>query len=232
MGMLPVPDPTKHHVFSDDFNAFTIAASGVTGWIKTEVNTGSAPVVTDAAGGIIAYTLANADNDNQHHQWGTGSTVHEIFKIIPGKKAWLRVKFKVEDADQDLPHIGLQVTGGDPWGTEPTDQFVFRSLRAAPTAIQFACGKTASTEVTVSLGTTEDDTFMILTAYYDGKDTVHAWRESTDGTITHSGSVSVTSSTRGDLLPDTEMTVAHGMEAMDAGTDVFSIDYILAIVER
>ena len=228
-GMLPVIDPTKHFVFFDDFIAFTTAAAGVTGWHKDEVNAGVDPVVTDAHGGVIAFTLDTADGDNQHYVWGTNTTVHEIFKLEAGKKAWLRVKFKVEDADQNIPMIGLHATQDDPWNTEPTDQFLFRTARATPTALEFACGKTNSTEVTVALGTVEDDTWMIVTAYYDGKDTVHAWRESSDGTIVNAGSVSVSAGT---LLPDTEMAVSFGMEAMDTGTDVMSIDYILAVAER
>lgn len=229
MGQLPVIDPTKHFVFFDDFTAFVTAAAGVTGWHKDEVNAGTDPVVSDAHGGVITFTLDNADNDNQHYVWGTNTTVHEIFKLEAGKKAWLRCKFKVEDADQDIPLIGLHITQDDPWGTEPADQFLFRSLRATPTALEFVAGKTNSTEVSISLGTIADDTWMICTAYYDGADTIHAWRESSDGEITHSGSASVTNGT---LLPDTEMGVAFGMEAIDTGTDVMSIDYILAVAER
>lgn len=232
MGMLPVIDPTKHVVFFDDFTSFVTAAAGVTGWHKDEVNAGTDPVVQDAHGGVILFTLDNANNDNQHYAWGTDTTVHEIFKLQPGKKAWLRTRFKVEDADQDLPMVGLQVSQDDPWGTEPTDQFLFRVNRSAAAALQLACGKTNSTEVTISLGNLEDDTWVICTAYYDGKNTVHAWRESSDGVVTHAGSVSVTSSTAGDLMPDTEMGVAFGMEAMDTGTDNMSLDYILVVTER
>jgi hypothetical protein len=232
MGMLPVLDPTKHFIWHDDFTAFVTAAAGVTGWHKDEVNAGSDPAVQDAFGGVITFTLDNADNDNQHYAWGTNTTVHEIVKLTPGKKAWLRTKFKVEDASADLPMIGCHVTQDDPWGTEPSDQFLFRTLRADPDGLHFACGKTNSTEVTVAMGDLEDDTWVICTAYYDGEDTVHVWRESDAGVVTFAGSVSVTSSTRGDLLPDTEMCVAFGMEATDTGTDNMSVDFITIVVER
>jgi hypothetical protein len=232
MGMLPVLDPTKYFIFFDDFTSYVTAAAGVTGWHKDEVNAGTDPVVQDAHGGVILFTLDNADNDNQHYAWGTNTTVHEMWRLQPGKKAWLRARFKVEDADVDLPLIGLHVTQDDPWGTEPTDQFQFRVLRTGPAALQFACGKTASTEVTIALGNLEDDTWVIVSAYYDGKDTVSAWRESADGTRTHAGTASVTSAAVGDLMPDTEMAIAFGMEAMDTGTDNMSVDYILVVSER
>jgi hypothetical protein len=229
MGAFPVLDPTKTFLFFDDFTSFVTAAAGVTGWIKTEVNAGTDPVVQDLNGGVILFTLDNADNDNQHYAWGTNTTVHEIFSLTAGKKAWLRTRFKVEDADQDLPTIGLQTTQGDPWGTEPTDQFRFRVNRTAAAALELAVGATASTEVLVALGNLADDTWVTCTAYYDGRDTVHAWRESDAGVITNSGSVSVSNGT---LLPNTEMTVAFGMEAMDTGTDNMHLDFILAAVER
>jgi hypothetical protein len=228
MGLFPVLDPTKFFVWFDDFYSFTTSAAGVTGWHKDEVNAGTDPVVQDENGGVILFTLDNADNDNQHYAWGTNTTVHEVIKLAAGKRAWLRTRFKVEDADKDLPMIGLHITQDDPWGTEPSDQFLFRTLRADPDALQFAVGKTDSTEVTVSLGDLADDTYVILTAYYDGKSTVYVTRES-DTAITHTGSANVVNGT---LLPDTEMCVAFGMEATDTGTDNMSVDYILAVVER
>ena len=229
LGNLPVLDPTKHFVWFDDFTSFTTAAAGVTGWVKTEVNAGTDPVVQDLNGGVILFTLDNADNDNQHYAWGTNTTVHEIFSLTAGKKAWLRTRFKVEDADQDLPTIGLQSTQGDPWGTEPTDQFRFRVNRTAAAALEFAAGASSSTEVLVALGNLADDTWVTCTAYYDGKDTVTAWRETDAGVVSNVGSVSVSSGT---LLPDTEMTVAFGMEAMDTGTDNMNLDFILVAIER
>ena len=229
MGMLPFLDPTKYFVFFDDFYSYVTAAAGITGWHKDEVNAGTDPIVQDANGGVILFTLDNADNDNQHYQWGTDTTVHEIFKLTAGKKAWLRTRFKVEDADQDLPMVGLHIAADDPWGTEPSDQFLFRVNRAAAAALEFAAGKTNSTEVTAALGNLADDTWVTCTAYYDGKDSLVVTRESDAGVITNQVTVSVTNGT---LLPDTEMTVAFGMEAMDTGTDNMSIDFILAAVER
>lgn len=235
LASLPILDPTKHVVFHDDFTSATIAASGVTGWHLDETDVGGNSVdlaATDAHGGVAAFTNGGNAGSATNYQWATNTTVHEIFKLQSGRKAWMRVRFKTEDADQDAMHAGLHVATDDATATEPTDQFMFRTSTADADALVFAAGKTASTEVTISLGNLADDTWVICTAYYDGADTVYAWRESADGTVTHSGSVSVTSSTSGDLLPDTEMTVGFGMETLDTGADVFSIDYITVVVER
>jgi hypothetical protein len=233
MAQLPVPDPTKHQIWHDDFHAFTTAAAGVTGWIKTEVNTGALdPTVQDLAGGVIKFTIDNADEDNAHFAWGTNTTVHEPFAIVAGKKAWLRVKFKTEDADKDLVAIGLQNTAGDPFTTEPTEQFYFRTLRADPDALTFACGKANTTEQTIALGDLADDTYVVCTAYYDGKDTVYATRETAAGVITHTGSIDVSDAAQGDLLPDAELGVAFGMEATDTGADDMHVDFITVVIER
>lgn len=233
MGNLPFADPTRFQVFWDDFHTFTVSGSGLYGWHKDEVNTGALdPTVQDAAGGVIKFTIDNADGDNANFQWALDTTVLEPFKLIAGKRAWLRVKFKTEDADTDIPHVGLHIAADDVAGTEPSDQFLFRTLRADPDALQFACGKTNSTEVTIALGNLADDTWVICTAYYDGKNTITAWRETEAGVITNQGQASVTASAAGDLLPDTEMTVAFGMEGTDTGADDMSLDFIFVAIER
>lgn len=232
MASLPVLDPTKYQIFFDDFHSATIAASGETGWHGDATGTAVALAVTDAEGGVARTETGSSANDSSNYQWGTNTVVHEPFKIQAGKQAWMRCRFKTEDADKDAMHVGLHIAADDVAATEPSDMFHFRTLLADPDGLQFAVGKTASTEVTVSLGDLADDTFVICTAYYDGKDTVYVWRESSDGTVTNSGSATVTSSTAGDLLPDTEMTIGFGIECTDTGADLLSLDYILVVVER
>lgn len=232
LASLPVLDPTKHVVFFDDFTSATIAASGVSGWHADVTGTPTALTVTDGHGGLAFFETGSTANDATNYQWGTNTVVQEIFKLEAGKKAWLRVRFKVEDVAQDFMHIGLHVATDDATATEPTDMFMFRTLTGDKDGLQFAVGKTASTEVTASLGDLVSDTFVICTAYYDGRDTVYVSRESADGTITHTGSCTVTSSAAGDLLPDTEMTVGMGIECADTGADAFTVDYIFAAVER
>lgn len=234
MASLPFFDPTQYEVFFRDFYEFPTAAASVYGWHKDEVNTGALdPTVQDLAGGVIKFTIDNADNDNAHFQWALNTTVISPFILAPGKRAWLRVKFKTEDADTDIPIIGLHTAQDDPWNTEPADQFLFRTLRADPDALEFAVGTSNSTEVTVSLGNLADDTWAVCGAFYDGVDSVFAWREDpATGLVTNSGTATVTSSVTGDLLPNGAMTVAFGMEATDTGADDCSIDYIFAACER
>lgn len=231
---LPVIDRSKGVEFFDDFTGFTVAASNITGWHRDGQGTG-ATAVSDAHGGLVTLTTDTTAGagSNEHYQWGNNTDVIEMFKFEAGKKAFLTTRFKVSTALQCMPQVGLHVAADDPWNTEPADQFLFRTLTADKDALQFAVGKTNATEVTVSLGDLADDTFVICSAYYDGKDTVHVWRESSDGVVANSGSADVTDTTTGDLLPDTEMTVAFGMETADTtAADVFTIDYLYVWSER
>jgi len=218
--------------FREDFNGFVTAAAGLSGWHLDEVNQGTYPVIADAHGGVFNGTPDNAGGDNFHYAWALNTTVSEVWKPAVGKRFWMASRFKIEDADQNLILIGAHITQDDPWGTEPSDQAVFRTLAADPDALQFAIGKTNSTEATIALGDLADDTWVTVLAFYDGADTVWAYRYNDDGELTHSGKVSVTSSVQGDLLPDTEMAPSFGVEAVDNGTDLFSCDFIYIAQER
>lgn len=230
---LPTLDPTRTFVFFDDFDRFNAAASGITGWHADTVGSPTVAVL-DAFGGHLQVTNAvdTTAATNAHYQWGDNTDVIEQFTLAAGKKAWLKARFKVTDADQNLPMIGLHVAQDDPWGTEPADQFLFRTQSADADALEFAVGKTNSTEVEVALGNLADDTFVEVTAFYDGKDTVFVTRADENGVVTNTGKADVTSSTTGDLLPDTEMTVAFGHETIDGVADNLTIDYILVARER
>ena len=66
--------PGRHalYEFFDDFNAFTVAASGVTGWIKQETGTGTAAAVQDEAFGVIKFvtgTTAGSDSTRPVGRW-------------------------------------------------------------------------------------------------------------------------------------------------------------------
>lgn len=217
--------------FFDDFDSFTVAASGVTGWIKAENGTGTAAAVQDEAFGVIKFVTGSTAGNDIQYRWGTNSTVHNTVKPAVGKRIWLAARFKTEDADQDTFYIGAQVSTADAFAGEPTDQFRFRSGATAD-AIQFACGATASTEVTIALGSMADDTYVRLVAFYDGADTVYAARFNDSGEYVTGGFATVTSSVRGDLLPDTTMTPAFGGQTEDTGADDFTFDYLYIACER
>lgn len=218
--------------FFDDFNEFRLSASGHAGWHQDADGSPTAAAIQDANGGVMLVKPGSTATNNVHYAWANNTTVSEIWKPVAGKRFWMAARFKIEDADQNIIMLGAHITQDDPWATEPSDQAMFRTLAADPEALQFAIGKTNSTEVTIALGDLADDTFIHVRAFYDGVDTVHAERYDDSFNLTHSGSVSVTSSAAGDLLPDTEMSPIFGVEAVDTGADDFSVDYLYIAQER
>lgn len=232
-GNFPRPDPTEVWSFFDDFNGFIVAAAGVTGWHLDETNTGTGPTMLDEFGGVVQFEADTAQGDGFHYQLGNNTTVYEPVKLVAGKRAWFSTCFSIEDVDQNLFFIGCHIAADDPLGTEPSDQFGVRSKPSGLGTMQFCAGKTNSTEVTADIGTMADSTRYALYAYYDGKSTifVQVYVQST-GVLFGSGELTVTSSAAGDLLPDTEMTIAFAMEANDTGTDKFQIDWLGVWRER
>jgi hypothetical protein len=204
------------------------AASGVLPTIELQV--------LDEFGGVVQVEPDTAGGDAFHYQLANNTTVFEPVKLIAGRRAWFSTCFSLEDADESLFFIGCHIAADDPLGTEPSDQFGVRSKPAALGTMQFCAGKTNATEVTADLGTMVDATRYAVYAYYDGKDTVHVEVYSIASdvyTLFGRGELDVTSaSTSGDLLPDTEMTVAFAVEANDGGTDKFQLDWIHVARER
>lgn len=225
--------PGRHalYEFMDDFDSFTLGAANVSGWTKTETGSGTGAVVQDERYGVIKFVTGTTASDEISYQWCVNTTPLSIFQLSAGKQAWVAARFKTEDADQDSFYIGANIADTSPFASEPTDQFRFRS-GATPDALQFAVGKTASTEVTIGLGNLADGTYVRVLAWYDGADTVWAYRFDDSGNLTNSGSVSVTTSAQGDLLPDTFMCPAFGGDTADTGGDDFFFDFLYLAQER
>lgn len=220
--------PGRHALFEfyDDFTSFTVGAAALSGWIKTEVGSGTGAAVQDEAFGVIKFTPGTTGSDEISYQWGTNTTPHEVFLPVAGKQMWLASRFKFEDVDQNNFYVGCNISDTSPFASEPTDQFRFRSGATAD-ALQFACGPSATTEATIALGSLADNTYVRVLAWYDGNDTCWAFRYDDSGNLTNSGSVSVTG-----LLPDTEMAVAFGGDMVDTGGDDFFFDYVYVAQER
>jgi hypothetical protein len=234
-GNFPRPDPTEVWQFFDDFNGFVVSAAGITGWHLDETNTGTGPTMLDEFGGVVQFEADTAQGDGYHYQLANNTTVFEPVKLIAGRKAWFSTCFSIEDADQSLFFIGCHIAADDPLGTEPSDQFGVRSKPSTLGTMQFCAGKTNATEAVADLLVMANDTRYAVYAYYDGKDkiAVQVYSIASDVyTFAGAGTVTVTSSTSGDLLPDTEMTIAFAVEANDTGTDKFQLDWIHLARER
>jgi len=208
-GML---DPTKWHVFWDDFDTTPIAAQ----WTLTATSAGagtSAITVPDADDGLARITTAGNDNDGIFAEW-----ISETFLLEDNKKTFLKTRFQVGDATQSDLIIGLHSTDTTP--LDATMRFAFISEDASASVFFNNDDNTTDTD-SASLATLADDTFITLAAYWDGISTIYTYAN--DVLIDRMESVDV---------PGAEMAVGFGYLNGAAGAETTDIDYIFVAKER
>lgn len=209
------PDPTKWHVFFDDFDTYTVADWTIT---TTEAGAGSATeALTDVDGGALLITNDAADNDADFFQ-----KVGESFLMEAGKKAFFKARFKVSDATQSDFVMGLQITDTTP--LDATDGIYFMK-DDGDALLDVYCRKNATTGSTSATGihTVVSDTFLTVGWYYDGKSSLQYFVNDA-----HLGTLDASST----YLPDTELTVSFGIVNGEAVAKTMTLDYILAAKSR
>lgn len=215
LGDLCCPDPTKAHVYFNDFDTYVVGDWTIT---TTEAGAGSATeALTDADGGVLLITNDAADNDADFFQ-----KVGESFLMAAGKQAWFKARFKVSDATQSDFVIGLQITDTTP--LDATDGIYFMK-DDGDALLDVYCRKDATTGSTSATGihTVVSDTYLSVAWYYDGKSSVKYYVNDV-----HKGTLDGSST----YLPDTELTVSFGLQNGEAVAKTMSIDYIFAAKER
>ena len=231
MGFFPAPDPSRVFTFFDDFEGYRTSLLTVPGW-RSVAASGTIAANVTGSGGFVAQSTQASAAAFATTQWNISASASALtcFRPVFGKQAWLATRFKVTDADQDNVFIGGSVATVDPFGTDPTDKFVIKSLNAAPDALLFAVGPSVAATVTFALGTTLDDTFTSCYIYYDGKRTITGARYLDSGVIVARGSVDLGVSAA--ALPDADMAPNFSNQTKDATADTLTLDYLLLAVER
>lgn len=212
LGMLGMPDPSKFHVFWDDFNSPPLS----TEYTLTAVSVGagtSAFSAADADGGIARITTAANENDGI---WA--ELIGEGFLIEEGKKTWIKTRFSVGDAIQSDMVIGLHSTSVTPQAA--TMRFLFETVDGAA-AMYFNVDDNTTDADSDTVVTLADDTFVVLGAYYDGKGNIDLFLN--DAKITTMTGVGV---------PGAEMAVGFGYLNGASGAETTDIDYLLVVKER
>src|SRR5690554_1457986 len=121
LGSFVAPDPTKAHVFFDDFDAFVASGGPWTVTVVDDDSDGSeVTAVGDADGGVLTLTTNDADDDALNVQLAA-----ETFLFEAGKRVWFKARFKVDDATDSDVAIGLYITDTSPIETVPTDGVYF-----------------------------------------------------------------------------------------------------------
>jgi len=214
-----MPDPTKWHVFFDDFDRYVVGDWTIT---TTEAGAGSATeALADANGGVLLITNDAADNDADFFQ-----KVGESFLFSSTKKMFFKARFKVSDATQSDVVIGLQVTDTTPLAV--SDGIYFQK-DDGDTNIDFNVTGSSTDTASSAVGTLADNTYVTVAFAYLPTDPSRP----SDGAKflvfiddVLKASVATTNA------PATELTVSFGIQNGEAVAKTMSLDYIFAALER
>jgi hypothetical protein len=155
---MPFLDPTRFHLFFNDFDQY---AAG--DWVVTETQAGATQATVSGDGGILALVNSAADNDVNSIQQAFPS-----FTFADGKMFCVKTRFKLSDATQTDALIGAYVTDTSPIASVPTDGIGFLKDDDAAT-IKFQVGTGSAYTNTAALLTMADDTYYTLGAFCNGK---------------------------------------------------------------
>ena len=212
LGMLGMPDPSKFHVFFDDFNSPPLATEYTL--TATSVGAGtSAFSAADVDGGVARITTAANDNDGIFAE-----LIGEGFLLEAGKKTWIKTRFQVGNAIQSDMVIGLHSTSATPQAA--TMRFLFETVDGAA-AMYFNVDDNTTDADSGTVVTLANDTWVVLGAYYDGKGNIELFLN--DAKVTTMTGVSV---------PGAEMAVGFGYLNGVAGAETTDLDYLLVVKER
>lgn len=210
--MLGMPDPSKYHVFFDDFNSPPLATEYTLS--ATSVGAGtSAFSAADADGGVARITTAANEDDGIFAE-----LIGEGFLLEAGKKTWIKTRFQVGDAIESDMIVGLHSTSATPQAA--TLRFLFETVDGAA-AMYFNVDDNTTDADSGTVVTLANDTWVVLGAYYDGKGNIELFLN--DAKVTTMTGVSV---------PGAEMAVGFGYLNGVAGAETTDLDYLLVVKER
>jgi len=220
MGQLIIPDPTSIHVFMEDFNKFNPGD-----WFITRIHSGStagSETISDADGGILVVTPANADDDSTYFQWKAYDhvdTASEIFTLASGKKLWFKARLKCSDATQSDFLVGLQSADTTPL-TAPVDAVWFTKDDGDANLDFGMYASSAATLSDTAIASLSDNTYFTVGFYWDGVDTIeYFYNDISQGSSTAA-------------YPSAEMTISFGVRNGAAAAKVLSMDFVCCIKER
>lgn len=217
---LGMPDPTKYHVFYDDFNKVDWET-----WSFLSTDPSAVTVaLQDSDGGRLLITLPATEDTYMILQANPGAG-GEIFALESGKKLWFKTKFKCNDVDQtDLAfglisrataETGVLTSGANDgvlFASEDGDSYLDFHVRSGSASIS------ANTEIT----SLSDDTDHVIGFYFDGINTIEYYV----GETNKAGDVETVSFPTAELLP------AFGIKNGEAVANTLNMDFICVIKER
>lgn len=217
-GELGFPDPTKWHVYFNDFDTYNTGDWTIT---TTETGAGSATeALTPLDGGCLLITNDAADDDADFFQ-----LVAEGFTVKANKKMVFKARFKVSDATQSDIVFGMQVTDTTP--LDVSDGIFFMKDDGDANLDFYVEADNSSTGTSASaVATLADDTFVEIGFVWDGISKVEYFVDDE-----RKGAISVSSSVLA-AIDDETLTVSFGIVNGEAVAKTMTVDYILVAQER
>lgn len=209
------PDPTKYHMWFNDFDDYLAAE-----WVRTATGAGTTVVNTGSDGGILLTTNAAADDDAVFYQMSENAAAGtaETFKFVSGKKLWFKSRWMVSDATQSDVVMGLQITDTTP--LDVTDGVFFLKLDGSTTLNLLVEKDNVAT--TTAAATIASATMITTGFYFNGKDAIEVYIN--DAKV---GTSAITT-----LPDDEELTISFGVQNGEAVAKTMSVDYIFVAKER
>jgi len=224
MGMI---NSAEWVTFFDDFTGVT-ASNAPDGWTAI-IDTGATAVDGAEAGGVIDISSDGVDE-------GVGLYLPKSIHLT-GKKWFMEVRVKVEDADDNIIAFGLSdlvatTNPEDLYDTSNADGISFGTTTDAEATPLLVYDKDNGGPVTdTPAGTTfdlADDTWHTLALYYNGA-TVDAQK----ALIAYvDGSEATRASTNAQVPEDVVLAPFVAALVEDDATDIISIDYVRFAIER
>jgi len=157
-GRIQVFDPSRHHVYWNDFDTFTAAD-----WVVTETQAGATQAVATGLGGWFVHTNSAANADVSSIQLAQPG-----FAFTDGKAFWCKTRFKVDDATNASVAIGAMILDTSPIASAPSEGIYFAKAAAGTTMIM-KVGKASSYTNSTTVGTFAADTFYTAGFHCEGK---------------------------------------------------------------
>jgi hypothetical protein len=221
LGQFPYSDPTQWRVFYEDWTVYDLAQTDTPEWTYTISGAGTDTIVTP---GKLVFTAVNASDDYQLQ------LDHGHFFLVANKKAIFETKIKIVKGGGTIGQEGfvvgltsVQVAAAFMDGPPPTarafdDGWGFLSYDATTDIVCFQ-GEADTFSTEVGVATYADDTYMVLSVYWDGTKSTFYKDDVEICQITSNPPVSV-------------ITPCIFFGTGEAQADAFHCDYIFAATER
>ena len=213
---LQMPDPTKYHVYFEDFDTY---AAG--DWTVTETAGGATQALAGGNGGLMLLTNSTTDNDINQIQNAIAN-----FTCTYGKKQFMKCRFKLNEVLQSDFAIGLQNPNvdGTTLATATDGVFFLKADGAATVDIYYRKDNTTGSSSASAIATLVDDTYIELACFHDGVDRLYY---AVDGVVKGYIAASTTYMPNTDLAPIISLKQGEGTNAKTA-----KIDYLFVAQER